>query len=453
MFTNIDEDALRTSSATLENAFFNEAGGHTRFWGHEQFCQLADGRVYLDEWKDDLVAVTSTGRVYRIDKQGNAADVTGVPPGGGSRAIFAPTEDQLVIATGGPLVQLAGAETDILSPDAPESTHVGYVDGFLLALVKDSGRFQHCSVGNFTQWDPLDIFSADGKQDNLLALKVTEFREVILAGPKSVEQFEPFPGGDRPFARRWSVGQGLAVPYVLTAADNGVWGITELLEFSRYSGQLSEPEDRAISLTLQTIDDFNDAWAELANMFGQKFIFLSFPRATNVYGTTGITLLFDYAKKRWSFLYGWNQALGLPDRWPIWSYHSRWGRHFLGGENGVVWEIKRDRFRYGTGIQRMYWRSAHFDKFGEFRVDGVRLRTKRGLGSNTAESTLRMRTRLDNKNWSRYQEKGLGKAGDRAMTLEWGGQGAGHTCQVEYEVTDDVQVEAVKLEVRGEKMG
>lgn len=453
MFTNIDEANLRGGAAVMENAFINEAGGHTRFFGYDQFSQLPDGKVYLDEWKDDLIAVTSTGRVYRVDQNGVGTDSTGVSPSGGMRAIFAPTEDQLIIATGGDLVQLAGQKTEILSHDAPKSTHVAYVDSFVLALEKDSGRFQHCVVGDYRNWDPLDTFSADGRPDNLIALKVTEFREVICAGKDSIEQFEPFPGGDRPFARRWSLGEGVHAPYVLSAADNGVWGITRLLEFVRYSGQLSQPEDAAVNLTLQTVDDWSEAWSEVVNIFGQKFIFVVIPNATNVYGTKGFTLLFDYKKNRWTFLFGWRDDLGLPQAWPVWSFKSKWGRHFLGGQNGEIYELKRTRFSNAGRIQRMYYRSAHIDKFGRFRVDGVRIRLKRGLGSNTAESSIVMRVRRNNEKWTRYQKKGLGRAGQRDMTIEFGGQGIADAFQFEYFVTDDVQVEVTAMQIRGEKIG
>src|SRR5882724_9762977 len=128
LFLNVAETALQHAAAALENVVVTEAKGLRRFPVLASFATLLDqGRVYLTDWRGDLLASTSFGRFYRIDAMGNVADVTGVPLSGGSRTIYAKTEDELLMAAGGPILSYNGINTKILSTDAPLSTHVGFI--------------------------------------------------------------------------------------------------------------------------------------------------------------------------------------------------------------------------------------------------------------------------------------------------------------------------------------
>ena len=92
LYANLDPDAVTANMTAIENGFINEQGGHTRFPGLIERVDLGGrDRVYLHEFDGDLVAATSKGRVYRIDKRYTATDVTGVPVWGGRRVVFAET--------------------------------------------------------------------------------------------------------------------------------------------------------------------------------------------------------------------------------------------------------------------------------------------------------------------------------------------------------------------------
>jgi len=63
LFTNVRETALKKANAAIENAFINEAGGHTRFPGLEVVLTLPGGSVaptYLSEWQGNLIAVSNS---------------------------------------------------------------------------------------------------------------------------------------------------------------------------------------------------------------------------------------------------------------------------------------------------------------------------------------------------------------------------------------------------------
>lgn len=448
LFLNVQETALRKGAAAIENAFINEAGGQTRFPGLAEFCALTgNSPTYLHEWEGDLVAA-SNSRLYRIDREGNKTDVTGVPLSGAGRAIFDKTESELLIAAGGKILMLAGNETEILSDDAPLSTHIGFIDGYVLAIEAYTGRFNHSELDGHRTWDPLDTFSASGKPDNLNAMVITPYREIMMTGVDSIEQFERLTQGSTPFFRRWSTGEGVYAPYTLVAEDQGVFGLNSKKEFVRFTGQTSEPKSDDIGRSMEAVDDWTLAWAQSLNLLGQKFIILQAPFATNVYGTKGITFLHDYRQKRWMSLYGWSAEAGMPERWPGWSYYPLWGRHFVGG-NGKVLELTEDTHENDGVQQRMLGRTGHLDEWGECRIDNVRVRLKRGKPRADGEAAkFGLRCKRDNKTWTRWNWKSLGAAGETDMFIDFGSFGFAKSWQFEWQILDDVGVELVSMQAQ-----
>jgi len=458
LFLNIDETALTRAQAAIENAFQNEAKGYTRFPGLKDFVTLPEGgRVYLHDWRGDLIAATSKGQVYRIDEGGNVENVTKVLIAGGGRVIFAKTEDELLMAAGGPIIRFAGEETEILSKDAPLSTHVGFIDSYVVALEINSGRFFHSQAGTPRKWDVLDVFSADGKPDDINSLIVTPFRELLLCGDDSIEQFERLASGETPFFRRWAVGEGIFAPGTLVFADNATWGVNRMIEFVRFSGQISSPASGDIGKVLEPVDDWTDAWVggypdRPLHLLGQKFLLLQLPYATNPYGTKGLTFVYDYRQQKWFALYSWDNTLDLPTRWPGWSHWPMWGRVYVGCE-GKVCQFTTENYNHSGKKQRMFVRTGHLSEQGEIRIDNTRLRLRRGVGSNEVDPTISIRCNRDNKGFGRWVRKGLGKAGDRFMMPEFGGFGMGHTWQFEFQITDDAPIEIARMEVLVTQIG
>lgn len=459
LYLNLDETQLRRAQAAVENGYINEAGGHTRFPGLKDFADLGDeGRAYGFEWRGDMIVATSNGLVYRIDESANVENVTAEPVSGGGRVIFAKTQDEVLMAAGQRITRFDGYRTELLSEDAPLSSHVAFLDNYVLASEKDSGRFQHADAGDPPTWDPLSTFAVDSKPDNVTALLVTPFGELLLFGPDSAEQFERLSTGDVPFFRRWRVGEGLLMPYALTFADNAAFLVNNRLEVVRLSGQTSEPIGTDIGKALAGVDDWRDAWMggypDQPLIFdGQAFILLQVPFATTPYGTRGRTFLFDLRGRQWSELYGWDAGLGVPARWPGWSHWTMWrGRTFVGGE-GKVYETDRASHVTAGQVQRWMLRTAHLSEAGEVEMSDSRIRIKRGVGSYTANPVLRIRCRRDNKPWTRWKQVSLGRTGETYMTKHLGGWGSGNSLQFEIEATDDADIELVKFEGQIARVG
>jgi hypothetical protein len=453
LYLNSDEALLGRANAKLENAYQNDAGGFSRFPGLTPWLQLPDkGRVHgFAEWRGDLMAGTSKGRLYRISEGADAEDVTALPIPGGGRIIFDKTDDELIAAAGGPLIRFAGQKTEVLSEDAPLSTHVGTIDSYVVATEKGSQRFNHSNAGAARTWDPLDVFSADSRPGPLTAMLVTPFRELIFAGPDSIEQWERSSSGDVPFFRRWAVGEGLKAPYAIAFADNAVFCINRRSKFVRFSGQTSQPAGDDIAALLDAVDDWSEAWIgggvdNPLNWNGQSFLVLQIPNATNGYGTKGITALYDIRKQRFSLLYGWDDRAACPTRWPGWAHFPMWDQTFVGGDDGWIYKLDGAVHTNGGSVQRFLARTGHWDEGGECVIDDLRVRIKRGVGSNTTASSILVRVNRDNQGFGPWVTGSLGYAGQREMLIRFGGFGISYTRQFEIQCTDDAPVELVKAE-------
>lgn len=453
LFVSCDEALLSKAVASAENAMPNPAGGWSRFPGLRSFATFPGARTYLAEWNGDLYAATDQGRVYRISRQGAATDVTGVPLSGGHRVMFEAGEDRLLLAAGGPIIEVIGDQTQRLAASAPETTHVAYIDGYLLAIERWSNRFQHTPAGEPTTWNAIDVFSANAKAAPVHAMLVTPYRELLLAGPKHIEQFERLPNGNQPFSRRWTTGQGVLYPYTLVTDETGTYGINGKHEFVRFAGQVGQDHGEPVGLLLANIDDWTDAWAQSISVDGEPAVVLQMPFATNAYGTRGVTLLLQLRTKRWSFLYGQVAAEGVPSRYPAWSFCQAWGRTYVGVPGGVA-VLDRNAFDNLGETAPFLLRSGHVDKFGPSRIDDSRIRIKRGVGSRNADRPpmLGLRVNRDNLGFDQWQWEPLGVEGQGNMIAHFGPQGCADTWQFEIALTDAVAAEFVSMQVHVERL-
>lgn len=454
LFLNIKEEAQTVLFSASENCFVTETGTISRFPGLKPFVTLPgdNSKVYLFDWKGDLIAATQAGNVFRINRNGAVENVTGIPLSGGGRAIFDKTEDELVIAAGGQILRFAGERTEVLSDNAPLSYFVQFIDNYLVASERDSGRFWHSKVGDYRTWEDLDVFTADAKPDDINAMIVTPYRELLVTGADSVEQFEPSQAGDAPFFRRWALGDGISAPYTAVFADNAVYAVSNRREVVRMSQQQTQPVSGDIDRVLERLDNWDDAWCggypdKPLNLLGQKWLLLQAPNATNPYGTKGWTLVYDYRQQKWTSLYGWDNGLNIPTRWPGWSHWPLWDRTFVGG-NGVIYEFDYDGYSNAGNRSRFLLRTAHLSRLGEVEVSNLRLRVMRGIGDYDGAPVISIRAKRDGKPWTRWVRKSLGLAGNNMPFIEFGSFGWGTSWQFEIECSDDCPIEIAQFEAQ-----
>lgn len=452
LFKNVDEQALTTTFGALENCFVTEASGLSRFPGLVEFCSFGGtADFHMGQFNNDMIAVGTDGRTFRVDTAGQFAQIEGPPVLGGDRVSFAKTRDGLFMAAGAQIIKYDGQKNNILSGDAPLSSFVGYLDGYLVAVEKGSGLFQHSALNNFTSWPALNTFSVDGSPDDVSCMLVTPFNEILFGGEESVEQYERFVGGESAFFRRWSTGEGISEPWTLCFADNAAWGLNSKREFVRLSGQSSQSVSDDIQKEIEyryslfNLGNLNKAWAAPIYTKGQKFIVFQSPEATNGYGTKGFTGVFDIRRGQWFEVFGWDNENGVPALWPGRSVFNAWGKTFIGGQ-GKIYQLSQTAFDNDGQTQRAYVRTAHYDS-GPMIINSVKLTLKRGVGTYTTNPKLAFRSNPDNKGFGNMQLRELGFRGASEMTIEFGGQGAADTWQFEMWMTDSADFEIRKMQL------
>lgn len=450
-FANVHETALGSGHAVVENCYVNEAGGISALPRLRLFVQLdAPGRVYLAPFmkRHALVAVTSHGRTWEIGEGGTVKEVTRFLVPGNGRAIFAETDDELIIARGGALTRFAGTETELFSDEAPDSTHVGYLDGYVVTFAPDTGLFYYSLPGQFRTFDPLDVASAESKPDPIIAMHVTEFNEVMFCGAQSIEVYRTAPSGTVPFYRLDSVGHGLYAPYCLAEADRAMWVVNRDRELVRLHRDGGAPVSGDIGRLLDGITDWTDAWLQELQVAGQRFVVLQIPEAKAPLGYTGLTLLYDYRNGRWYTL-----ASAGPSKWPGWSIATFEGRILVGADDGQILEfVQPGDWHDASGVlsgQRMLVRTAPYEASRllraarEIEISDLWITARREYGDDTT-ARLRVRVNLDGMGWSRVIERPL--MGTREPRARFGAFGTCSRFQVEIEVLGDYPVEIVSLQ-------
>jgi hypothetical protein len=462
LFANLDPDVVIHYQTAMENAFVNELGGNTRFPGLTEFATLPDnGRVYLFDFEGDMIAATSKGFVYRVTSNGAVTPCTGVSVSGGKRVIMAKTNQELLLAAGGPIVRLRKTTTELLANAAPDAAYVGWIDGFAVAPQVNSYQWQYSSAGVVDQWPALNIFSANSNPENVTAFLITPVRSLLFCGPDKIEQFERLTTGTNPFFKRFAVGDGVKLPYCILYADNAIWTISSRTELVKLvaGSQIAQRVSDQIGLLLEDIDDWTDAWiggypnAPL-NVIGQKFILIQFPNATNEYGTKGLTLVYDYRSKKFFTLYGWDSSRGVPTRWPGWSHWPLWNEVFVGGE-GKIYKLTPGTYQNDGTLQRWLIRTSHVSQGNELSIKNFRLQLKRGVGGNPAgpPPQVRVRCRRDARSFGPWISRDLGVPGDNIQFKEFGSFGIGTTFMWEIMCADNCPVNLVKAEVKAEVIG
>jgi hypothetical protein len=462
LFANLDPDAVVQHQTAVENGFINELGGHTRFPGLETFVDLRtqfndNGRMYLSDFEGDMIVASSRGQVYRIAENAAVTPCTGVPVSGGGRAIMAPTDKEMLFAAGGDIVRLRQAKTEILSEDAPQATYVGWIDGIAVANQVNTFNFFSSNPGFIDQWPALNSDSADSDPNPITCFMINAYRQLIFGGPDKFEQWERNTNGTALFYRRWSIGDGALTPYLFLFADNGMWTVNSKLELVKFLAQVSQNVSNEIGLLLANIDDWTDAWMggypdQPLHLLGQKFILFQMPYATNEYSTKGVTIVFDYRNKKFFQLYGWDNAVGQPARWPGWSHWPLWKRVFVGGE-GKIYRFTTDSYWLDGAMSRWLIRTAHIAQGNQVSIEDFRLQLTRGRGTPTKAPTIAVRARRDGKAFGPWIKRDLGVAGDNIQFKNFGPFGTGTTFQWEIMCSDDAPVNLIKAQVRATAIG
>lgn len=143
---------------------------------------------------------------------------------------FTDNGTHLVLAdgvTGYTYAMNGGTLTPITQDGFGVPTHVGYVDGYVLANRRGTAQFAWSALGDATAWPALNYATAEGRPDALTALVVQQ-REIWLIGSQSTEVWFSTGDSTAPFARIQGafVEYGSAAPWSIQSLSGHLLWVT-----------------------------------------------------------------------------------------------------------------------------------------------------------------------------------------------------------------------------------
>lgn len=435
VYTNVDGTVLNDKQQRLVNAYIDELRGVNSIPGLVSEYQTnakrtilgmypmstpADGYYYQKIGRrvfcvsgDSLERLDYDGSAFSITTLGTIADMPGLP------VRFSTDQTTLLIATGGPLnyCTWSAAPASVLgvSANAPtKSTHVVNIDGYSIANVAGTNRFQWSALDDPTNWPIGNRATAAGNNDIIQAIAARN-RELFVLGTETTEIWENVGEADSIFQRVSGgfIECGCIAPYSVVVAEGGIYWLNHRNRFVIYDGkginQISTPFDRQLSEWSST----QGCIGNLIDVNGTPCIWFSFPGE-------GRALVFNLLTNAWSERARWSTAITQwehPDFGPT-LYMPEWRRTLFGGQaDGWIYSQSSSSpwlEQPGNESMRILHQSGHVD-YGTSkrkRAHCLRIRIKRQAppsGSDSSRGKLAIRWRDDGgSRWSNFHEIDLG---------------------------------------------
>ena len=302
--------------------------------------------------------MVSANSVYEVGVLGTpihtyAASVTndGLP------VSFAGGATQLLIASGGNayVIDLTlNTLTLIPAMTLTNVSMVAYIDGFFLALIKNSNQIFASNLLDATTWPPLATTKISVFTDNVTSI-IADHRELGVIGPRAAQVY--YDSGNFPFPLDINPGafieQGIAAQFSITKLDNSVFwlGSDERGNGIAWRMQGYNPvriSNHATEFAWQGYARIDDCVAYAYQDQGHSFYVLNFPTASK-------TWVYDVATGMWHERGFWNVQAGVFQQHRAQFHTFNFGKHLVGGSaSGTLYQMSislKDDF--GNAIRRV----------------------------------------------------------------------------------------------------
>lgn len=399
--------------------------------GYTLFCDLGMGNVTVDgDFYSTLHGfrlVCCSGRVWTLDEDGTATEVTGASFQAGIPVSFTEDRDAVYFAANSYIHRFDGSLT-VMGGQSPRNVKsVAWIKGFLLAAGDDAtgtpipGDIWYSDDEGYATWE---VFNNELLPDPVQSIFVT-FSEVYAIGRESVEVAYISGDANNPFASNGAASQpnGTPAPYSVAFDSESIYFLTIIGGSRRLcrliQGKQKELISFAVDVPVNDITDVSGARAWIQSFRGQAFYVCSFPNANITIGDMtheSITFAFNLKVQEWYIWGKWNTLTGEYQRYPAdtFLYIEPWNKRFI-GHNGAIWEVTGNSFNGETIRPSILtgWVSRGAISKPKF-VAAYTYDIKRGVGSATTAATFIHRWRNDyNYEWSGPRLVSLGVQGDR----------------------------------------
>lgn len=312
----------------------------------------------------------SANNVYEISVTGTALHTYAASVSNdGLPVSFAGGGTQLLLASGGNayVVDLnANTLTLIPAGTLTNVSMVAYIDGFFLALIKNSNQIFASNLLDATTWPGLSTTKVSVFTDNVTSI-FADHRELAVLGPRAAQVY--YDSGNFPFPLDIIPGAfveaGIAAQFSIAKLDNSVFwlGSDERGNGMAWRAQGYNPvriSNHAVEFAWQGYTRIDDAVAYSYQDQGHSFYVLNFP-------TAGKTWVFDVATGMWHERGFWNTQSGTFQQHRAQFHTFNFGKHLVGGSsNGTLYQMSitfKDDF--GNVIRRVR-RAPHISQEQEW---------------------------------------------------------------------------------------
>lgn len=460
-YKNADGTVLSDDSAVQYNGYLDDLQGVNIRPG-EIFAggsgKSVDG---LFAWSDkNLIVSVESGTVYLWRVLGSRLVLVMGATGGdfatGFPVSFTNDLKYTFMAAGGKIncITSSGTFFQITDSNAPPNiTHLAFLDGYILAINGDDGRFFFSVI---PETDPLtfaalNFATAEGAPDKLISLVVVQ-RQAYLLGTTTTEIWEN--DGDSPFSRipGGMIEIGCIAKYSPIKLDNSLMWLDHKRRIVQFTGTDVKYISSRYDKEIEKFEVVSDCIGGYVFKDGQEFCVFQFP-------TEGRTLVYNPASDDWTEWATWNQEGG---KWEAYDFRATCrdigsGKVFIGkGDAGCIAcldsDSRVDLKAPNTVIPFKFLRlTGHLDHGVSMKkvCEYLSFRAKRGGGPIEVTNPKLMLRYRDNgsQRWSNIKEIDLGNIGDTEHHVILRRLGIYRSRQYEISATDNVPIVLSNAEV------
>lgn len=335
------------------------------------------------------------------------------------------------------------------------SSHVTFLDGYLLYNKLLTGQFYASNISSPLAVSPLSFASTEGDPDNIVGL-IAVNRELWIFNERSTEVFVNTGNADFPFERAQGgfLEVGCLAPHSIAKIDRNVFWLakTEQGQGAVYAGSGLTPQrisTHAIEQAISSYADLKSATAYTYSHEGHSFYVLNFNEATWV---------FDLSTKLWHERGYTNAGVLERHRVGTLAFYPALGVHLATDySNNKLYILKHDHFyddadaitrirtfpHVSSGLKRLFCKSLQLDMEVGVGLDGG------GVGSNP-------QMMLDfsddgGHTWSSESWASIGKTvggiGEFKTRVIWRRLGSFRDRVFRIKITDPVKVNLISAEI------
>lgn len=448
VYRNVDETTAKDTSWELINGYrndllaINSRPGLSIVGTFNPSKGLAiTGTYWWDRSK--LLVVTAGEKLSVLSFNGSnftIVDLTSDALNQSGKTSFASDGTYIFAANGGRIVYTNGTASTayIADADCPTTvTHIGWLDGYLLALSDDVVYYS--DVNDAFTWIATDFFTTPGNPDKAIAMAIWR-REIYLFGTSSIEIWEN--DGETPFSRvpGGFISVGCIAPDSIVETESGLYWLDSNRRFSRFTSRVPEVISSAYDKEIQTFGDVSTCSGFRMLIEGSEFLVWSFPSANR-------TLVYNPRTQDWYEWGSWDSRTATYSRYlgSVGAICPAWGMVLVGEYSQPYLYVADPEQNTDNGNTiRVSRRSGHisYNTLRNKRSNELRFRLRRGDQGNsyTDPPSVMFRWRDDNRpTWSNEQQISLGAPGQSDIVYKTHRNGVFRTRQYELSFSADAK--------------